>query len=153
IDEMADAQGAFVTRAFEKLLRESTGRKFQKLHQALKAYIDRPKGEHLVLVTSASRVDPRYGLPQTDEPGAAEIVPQPQQPAGTIPLEPAGSGEGSGRAHPNTANAANVTAAAAMAEAGHSLEGVEAELILCPLRLAIESKQSRLMETALDCLH
>ncbi|CAI5499083.1 unnamed protein product, partial [Closterium sp. Naga37s-1] len=98
-------------------------------------------------------VDPRYGLPQTDEPGAAEIVPQPQQLAGTIPLEPAGSGEGSGRAHPNTANAANVTAAAAMAEAGHSLEGVEAELILCPLRLAIESKQSRLMETALDCLH
>ncbi|CAI5460230.1 unnamed protein product [Closterium sp. Yama58-4] len=156
VDEMADAQGAFVTRAFEKLLRESTGRKFQKLHQALKAYLDRPKGEHLVLVTSASRVDPRYGLPQTDEPGAAEIVPQPQQPpqlAGTIPLEPAGSGEGSGRARPNTANAANVTAAAAMAEAGHSLEGVEAELILCPLRLAIESKQSRLMETALDCLH
>ncbi|CAI5948228.1 unnamed protein product [Closterium sp. NIES-64] len=153
---MADAQGAFVTRAFEKLLRESTGRKFQKLHQALKAYLDRPKGEHLVLVTSASRVDPRYGLPQTDEPGAAETVPQPQQPAqlaGTIPLEPAGSGDGSGRAHPNTANAANVTAAAAMAEAGHSLEGVEAELILCPLRLAIESKQSRLMETALDCLH
>ncbi|CAI5950680.1 unnamed protein product [Closterium sp. NIES-64] len=156
VDEMADAQGAFVTRAFEKLLRESTGRKFQKLHQALKAYLDRPKGEHLVLVTSASRVDPRYGLPQTDEPGAAETVPQPQQPAqlaGTIPLEPAGSGDGSGRAHPNTANAANVTAAAAMAEAGHSLEGVEAELILCPLRLAIESKQSRLMETALDCLH
>ncbi|CAI5472045.1 unnamed protein product, partial [Closterium sp. Yama58-4] len=155
VDEMADAQGAFVTRAFEKLLRESTGRKFQKLHQALKAYLDRPKGEHLVLVTSASRVDPRYGLPQTDEPGA-EIVPQPntgEQLAGTIPLEPAGSGEGSGRAHPNTANAANVTAAAAMAEAGHSLEGVEAELILCPLRLAIESKQSRLMETALDCLH
>ncbi|CAI7933250.1 unnamed protein product [Closterium sp. NIES-54] len=94
-----------------------------------------------------------YANGETDEPGAAEIVPQPQQPAGTIPLEPAGSGEGSGRAHPNTANAANVTAAAAMAEAGHSLEGVEAELILCPLRLAIESKQSRLMETALDCLH
>ncbi|GJP64511.1 hypothetical protein CLOP_g21489 [Closterium sp. NIES-67] len=153
IDEMADAQGAFVTRAFEKLLRESTGRKFQKLHQALKAYLDRPKGEHLVLVTAASRVDPRYGLPQTDEPGAAEIVEQQQPQPGTVPLEPVGSGEGSGRAHPNTANAANVTAAAAMAEAGHSLEGVEAELILCPLRLAIESKQSRLMETALDCLH
>ena len=40
-DEMADAQGAFVTRSFEKLLKEAYGRKYQKLHQALKAYLGR----------------------------------------------------------------------------------------------------------------
>lgn len=41
---MADAQGAFVTRSFEKLLKEATGKKHQKLHQALKAYLG--EGEH-----------------------------------------------------------------------------------------------------------
>ena len=55
--------------------------------------------------------------------------------------------------HPSVAAAANVTAAAVMAEAGSSLQGVEAEVVLLPLRLAIESRQSRMMETALDCLH
>eukprot|EP00850_Spirogloea_muscicola_P004831 SM000021S06464 [mRNA] locus=s21:481229:489789:+ [translate_table: standard] len=40
-----------------------------------------------------------------------------------------------------------------MAEAGHSLEGTEAELVVLPLRLAIQTKQSKLIETALDCLH
>lgn len=48
---------------------------------------------------------------------------------------------------------ANITAAATMAEAGHSLEGGEAEIIINPIRLAIETKQSKLIEPALDCLH
>ena len=44
-------------------------------------------------------------------------------------------------------------AAAIMAEAGHILEGSEADLVLLPLRLAFETKQSKLVEPALDCLH
>ena len=36
--------------------------------------------------------------------------------------------------HPSVAAAANVTAAAVMAEAGSSLQGVEAEVVLLPLR-------------------
>ena len=47
----------------------------------------------------------------------------------------------------------NVNAAATMAEAGQRLEGLEAELVVLPLRLAIDSKQSKLIETALDCIH
>jgi hypothetical protein len=44
-------------------------------------------------------------------------------------------------------------AAATMAEAGNSLQGFEADLVLLPLRLAFETKEPKLVETALDCLH
>lgn len=44
-------------------------------------------------------------------------------------------------------------AAATMTEAGKTLEGSEAELVLLPLRLAFETKQAKFIEPALDCLH
>lgn len=40
-----------------------------------------------------------------------------------------------------------------LASAGHALEGTQAELVLQPLRLAFESKNLKLVEPALDCLH
>lgn len=52
-------------------------------------------------------------------------------------------------AKPSTGQAA----AATLAEAGHILEGSEAELVILPLRLAFETKQPKLVEPALDCLH
>ena len=52
-------------------------------------------------------------------------------------------------AKPSTGQAA----AATLAEAGHTLEGSEADLVILPLRLAFETKQSKLVESALDCLH
>ena len=48
---------------------------------------------------------------------------------------------------------AGQTVAATLAEAGHTLEGSEADLVILPLRLAFETKQSKLVEPALDCLH
>ena len=36
---MADAGGAFVTRAFEKLLKDASHRKYANLQDALKAYL------------------------------------------------------------------------------------------------------------------
>lgn len=41
----------------------------------------------------------------------------------------------------------------ALACAGHVLEGRQAELVLQPLRLAFETKNIKLVEPALDCLH
>lgn len=41
----------------------------------------------------------------------------------------------------------------ALACAGHTLEGTQAELVLQPLRLAFEAKNIKLVEPALDCLH
>lgn len=52
-------------------------------------------------------------------------------------------------AKPSTGQAA----AAILAEAGHTLEGSEADLVILPLRLAFETKQPKLVEPALDCLH
>lgn len=45
------------------------------------------------------------------------------------------------------------TITAALAHAGHTLEGAEVELVLNPLRLAIETKNLKVLEPALDCLH
>jgi len=44
-------------------------------------------------------------------------------------------------------------AATTMTEAGKTLEGSEAEIVLLPLRLAFETKQAKIIEPALDCLH
>ena len=41
----------------------------------------------------------------------------------------------------------------ALASAGHTLEASQAELMLQPLRLAFETKNIKLVEPALDCLH
>lgn len=42
---------------------------------------------------------------------------------------------------------------AVLSSAGNTLEGPQAELVLNPLRLAFETKNLKLMEPALDCLH
>ncbi len=39
ISTMAEAGGAFVTRSFEKLLKDAPGRRYSHLHLALKAYL------------------------------------------------------------------------------------------------------------------
>lgn len=38
---MAEAGGAFVTRSFERMLKEASGKKYINLQNALKAYLDR----------------------------------------------------------------------------------------------------------------
>lgn len=42
---------------------------------------------------------------------------------------------------------------AVLASAGQTLEGDQAEVVLQPLRLAFETKNIKLVEAALDCLH
>ena len=41
----------------------------------------------------------------------------------------------------------------ALASAGRVLDGPQDELVLQPLRLAVETKHVKLVEPALDCLH
>lgn len=40
-----------------------------------------------------------------------------------------------------------------LSNAGQSLEGTDAELVLIPLRLAFETKNPKVIELALDCIH
>ena len=48
---MAEAGGAFVTRSFERMLKDASGRKYSSLQTALKAYL----GSCSDLIFSASR--------------------------------------------------------------------------------------------------
>lgn len=40
-----------------------------------------------------------------------------------------------------------------LSKAGNTLEGSDAELVLNPLRLAVETKNLKILEPALDCIH
>ncbi|KAB1207609.1 putative protein phosphatase 2C 6 [Morella rubra] len=45
------------------------------------------------------------------------------------------------------------TLTSVLSSAGHSLQGAQAELVLNPLQLAFETKNLKIIEPALDCLH
>eukprot|EP00850_Spirogloea_muscicola_P020805 SM000227S07451 [mRNA] locus=s227:195203:204622:+ [translate_table: standard] len=208
---MADARGAFVTRAFQRLLRDAPARRFPALHDALKAYLgERRRRRPVPACTSLHRPaaglqepagppPPPSGAPADEDPPAVDELDALQVAAReaaaslqgqealrapaegeadcdfqAVPLSPADAVSGvdgtealdSHRHDPADGGplsipsptllapqGTNVLAAATMAEAGHSLEGTEAELVVLPLRLAIQTKQSKLIETALDCLH
>lgn len=47
----------------------------------------------------------------------------------------------------------SLTITAALASAGHVLDGADSELVLNPLRLAFDTKNNKVAELALDCLH
>ncbi|KAJ7522924.1 hypothetical protein O6H91_18G031300 [Diphasiastrum complanatum] len=143
---MADAAGSFVTRSFERMLKDSHGKKYTNLHQAIKAYLDKPKISQEPLVHSVEGVHPL----KDDGKETAEIVVEEEQSAQKLTAD--------STVHPTphelpTKASKGQVAAAAMAEAGNTLQGSEAALVLLPLRLAIETKQSKLVESALDCLH
>lgn len=53
----------------------------------------------------------------------------------------------------NRGTSASGTITDSLANAGHTLGGAESELVLNPLRLAFETKNPKVVELALDCLH
>jgi hypothetical protein len=91
-----------------------------------------PSSEEMHDVALTSPRTPVAGIPGAKPPSV------PSSPAGTSP--PGSPGPAAG-------------AAASMTEAGMQLSEKDAELVLLPLKLACESKQPKLVETALDCLH
>ncbi|CAM6125431.1 unnamed protein product [Calypogeia fissa] len=141
---MAEAGGGFVTRSFERMLKDAPGKKYTNLQQALKAYLDRSKVQ----------------AEQPVQPPVAEV--EPESHATTDSTEPpqengADAVENDGLAkqpiHPARRQSTGEGAAATMAEAGHSLQGSESDLVLLPLKLAFDTRQPKLVEPALDCLH
>ncbi|XP_065849956.1 brefeldin A-inhibited guanine nucleotide-exchange protein 5 isoform X1 [Euphorbia lathyris] len=141
------AAGGFVSRAFESMLKECSGKKYADLQKAIQTYIDGTKvasqqsnsGETNQAATLAGNEGP-----VESEGGASESgMPSDQSQAAQTPEE-AHSAKPVG-------NHGNITAA--LANAGCTLEGAEVELVLNPLRLAFETKNLKVMEPALDCLH
>ncbi|KAL0789711.1 hypothetical protein Bca101_005957 [Brassica carinata] len=130
------AAGGFVSRAFETMLKESGGKKFPDLQKAIQAYQD---GSKVVTQAASSSIDERS---QAEGEGAKTggEADEPQK----VP-----SGEVAEQASQSKSGTINIS----LANAGHTLGGAEVELVLKPLRLAFETKNLKIFDAALDCLH
>ncbi|KAJ4835000.1 Brefeldin A-inhibited guanine nucleotide-exchange protein 5 [Turnera subulata] len=140
------AAGGFVSRAFESMLKECSGKKYPDLQKAIQAYIDSTKEvkqESKPAETSQAPASAGDGSSLQSEDGAAQPGTQSDQ----LQTAPPGSTESQPVGKPG----ANMTAA--LASAGYTLEAAEAELVLNPLRHAFETKNLKILEPALDCLH
>ncbi|KAL9247405.1 hypothetical protein vseg_020841 [Gypsophila vaccaria] len=137
---MAGAAGGFVTRAFESMLKESSAKKFTSLQSAIQSYLDGLKEEKQQAASAPVAQAP------TSEPSSHEAVEkeevESEKPHDSVETENAG-----------TTAQTKVSIAAALSKAGHTLNEAEAELVLSPLRLAFETKNMKIVELALDCLH
>lgn len=137
------AAGGFVSRAFESMLKECSGKKFPDLQKAIQTYLDNAKEVKLPASSETNQATALAGDGSTTETegGAAE--------KGTEAVQlPAEQTEYVGK----TVGVSG-SVATALANAGHTLEAADVELVLNPLRLAIETKNLKLLESALDCLH
>ncbi|KAH9621241.1 hypothetical protein KSS87_019631 [Heliosperma pusillum] len=173
---MAGAAGGFVTRAFESMLKESSAKKFTSLQSAIQSFLDDIK-EEKQQAASAPVAEPSNSL--VEGGGClAKPVAYCEFGGGGRLVEGGGSFvKGSGLFESNSDEAVSkeevesdkshdsveaktseivqpkISITAALSKAGHTLEEAEAELVLSPLRLAFETKNMKIVELALDCLH
>ncbi|KAI5080659.1 hypothetical protein GOP47_0003842 [Adiantum capillus-veneris] len=129
---MAEAAGSFVTRSFERLLKDSSGKKNANLQKALKAYLERSKN--------------------LEQPSSPVSSVENKEKTESTPASPTSSATAT-ETDSVSVSSTSLSAATTLATAGHTLESSEAELVLLPLRIAFETKQPKLVESALDCLH
>ncbi|CAK9161193.1 unnamed protein product [Ilex paraguariensis] len=144
------AAGGFVTRALESMLKECSGKKYTILQSAIQSYLDSSKeiNQHpnsTETNQAVSSAGDQSNLPETDI-GDGKSGSDPD----TSPTVPFSAGEAE---HTGRSMGTSGTITTALANAGHTLEGAEAELVLNPLRLAFETKNLKVIELALDCLH
>ncbi|XP_008242137.1 PREDICTED: brefeldin A-inhibited guanine nucleotide-exchange protein 5 [Prunus mume] len=142
------AAGGFVTRAFESMLKECSPKKHADLQKAIQAYIDGTKEVNQTQQTISSEKNQATtsagdGSSLETEGGAAKTDTEPDQSQNTAE-------EADSVARPVSTSA---TISTVLAKAGNTLEGAQAELVLNPLRLAFETKNLKVLEPALDCLH
>ncbi|XP_027369108.1 brefeldin A-inhibited guanine nucleotide-exchange protein 5 isoform X2 [Abrus precatorius] len=125
------AAGGFVTRAFDSMLKECSGKKYPELQKAVQNYTDITKEANQKKQSEVNQAAPlaESGSANETEDGAATRTETDQSP-------------------PKSGNI-NIV----LANAGQTLEGADAELVLNPLRLAFETKNLKILEPALDCLH
>ncbi|KAK9058254.1 hypothetical protein SSX86_023094 [Deinandra increscens subsp. villosa] len=117
------AAGGFLTRAFESMLKECSGKKYNSIQISIRCYLDSSKATNQ---EAASNDNSRRSSLSKDN-----------------------GDDGNARTEVDSGGSLTKT----LANAGHSLEGAEAELILNPLRLAFETKNPKVIELALDCIH
>ncbi|KAL5698618.1 Brefeldin A-inhibited guanine nucleotide-exchange protein 5 [Ranunculus cassubicifolius] len=139
---MAGAAGGFLTRALDSMLKECSPKKYAELHKAINTYLDSTKNTNQQSVSS-EKSQPVSTVGDASAEGVNDGHITDATPGTTDAAEPV-------RPPVATGGGAITTA---LASAGHTLEGSEVELVLKPLRLAFETKNLKLVEPSLDCLH
>ncbi|KAI9192745.1 hypothetical protein LWI28_027306 [Acer negundo] len=144
------AAGGFMSRAFESMLKECSSKKYPDLQKSIQTYLDNStkelnqhsvsseKNQATSLAGDGSSLETEGGAANTGA-GSDQL---PTLPHAVEEAEHAGRTAGVGG-----------TVATALANAGRTLEGAEVELVLNPLRLALETKNLKILESALDCFH
>ncbi|XP_057949137.1 brefeldin A-inhibited guanine nucleotide-exchange protein 5 isoform X2 [Malania oleifera] len=144
---MAGAAGGFVTRAFESMLKECSGKKYGALQKAVQTYLDSGKEPNKHSVSGETNqlgsLSGDASLAETD----VGVSKNGQDPSEAVPSK---VGEPENISRPV---GMGVTINAVLSNAGHTLEGAEAELVLNPLKLAFETQNLKVLELALDCFH
>ncbi|KAL8153523.1 hypothetical protein V2J09_011283 [Rumex salicifolius] len=140
---MAGAAGGFVTRAFEVMLKESSGKKFPSLQTAIQSYLDNIKEGRRTVVAEETQ----QAVSSIEDKSALENASTGAEESKSDKLHEQSSAEA------GASKTISRTIAEALSSAGTTLEQAEAELVLSPLRLAFETKNGKIAELALDCLH
>ncbi|XP_076950477.1 brefeldin A-inhibited guanine nucleotide-exchange protein 5-like [Bidens hawaiensis] len=117
------AAGGFLTRAFQSMLKECSGKKYNYIQISIRCYLDSSKATSQEV---AGNNNNQATSPRKDK-----------------------SDDGNARTEVDSGGSITKT----LSNAGQSLEGTDAELVLIPLRLAFETKNPKVIELALDCIH
>ncbi|KAJ9682577.1 hypothetical protein PVL29_018491 [Vitis rotundifolia] len=138
------AASGFISRAFESMLKECSGKKYPALHKSIQTYLDGTKevDQHSAFSeTNQAASLTAYGSSSKTDAGIAKNEIEANH-------SRAHTGEGVERVGRPVSTSGTITAV--LAHAGHTLEGAEVKLVLNPLRLAIETKNLKVLEPALD---
>ncbi|KAJ7955363.1 Brefeldin A-inhibited guanine nucleotide-exchange protein like [Quillaja saponaria] len=142
------AAGGFVTRAFDSMLKECSGKKCPDLQKAIQTYIDDAKG------VKQSQQAVSGEASETAPPAPVDSTPQNEGEAATsTEAEDSHTVEHTSEKAEHDGRPTSESISIVLANAGNTLEGSNAELVLNPLRLAFETKNLKILEPALDCLH
>ncbi|KAL8204443.1 hypothetical protein R6Q57_010066 [Mikania cordata] len=117
------AAGGFLTRAFESMLKESSNKKYISIQNAIRSFLDSSKTTNQEAASNSSNRTSSSSKDNGDD----------------------------GNARTEVDSCGSVTKT--LENAGCSLEGAEADLILKPLQLAFETNNPQIIELALDCIH
>ncbi|KAF2285091.1 hypothetical protein GH714_037839 [Hevea brasiliensis] len=113
------AAGGFVSRAFESMLKECSGKKYPDLQKAIQAYIVCMNLKMKLQKLEHNQISCKLLLRHLMGSQCAEME--------------------------------NITIA--LANAGCTLDEADVEIVLNPLCLAFETKNLKILEPALDCIH
>ncbi|KAI4335137.1 hypothetical protein L6164_013811 [Bauhinia variegata] len=137
------AAGGFLSRAFESMLKECSGKKYPELQKAIQTYTDVAKeanNRQQPTPSEAKEAAPSAEAGSTVETEGGDVGRTEADQSQKVEAEDGGRPVGG-----------SITTV--LANAGLTLEGADVEFVLNPLRLAFETKNLKIVEAALDCLH